>query len=282
MRSLRWPVLFSVSLFAALCFCPTPACAGDKSAASPSTASASTASRFAEAGYSTGTWLLQRDGSGPRVVHGTGFAASPQSPASTFKLMLALIALQTGELASAEEVVPWDGHAYPEHPEWQAEMALKRALDTSSESYFRVLAARIGRERLAEWVARAGYGNGRVGPNPTLAWHDGVLTVTPAQQLAFIDRLRRGALPFDAAHIAAVKSAMPQETLGDRRLYAKTGTHLGDDGSAGVGWWIGWVEGHGKATAFVLGIELKTADQRAKRIALGKRLLRDAGALPAR
>lgn len=231
----------------------------------------------------TGAFLLQRDAGTPQTLYGADWATKPQPPASTFKVLLALIALDTGALRSADEVVKWDGTAYPDNPEWQRDMALREAMRTSSEHYFRVLAKRIGRERLAEWVARVGYGNGRVGPDAPMVWHDGVLTVTTQQQLAFIDRLRRSALPFSAQTIATVKTAMYDGNTGGRRIYGKTGTHSPDKAAPGVGWWIGWVEGgNTPSTTFALGVELKTIDGRAKRIALGKRLLRDAGVLPAK
>lgn len=256
-------------------------------AAPPSTpvvrATPSPAARFAAYGQ-PGVFLLQRSTDRTQTVHrassvSAALADAPRRPASTFKVMLALIALETGALRSADEIVPWTGDAATTRREWRRDMALREAMQTSSEPFFATLAERIGRERLAAWVTKVGYGNGRIGEVPARVWHDGVLTVTPRQQLLFMDRLRRGALPFKAAHLAAVKTAMRDETVTDARLYAKTGTHLGDD-DTGSAWWIGWVETPSGATSFALLIELKRAEDRAKRIALGKQLLRDAGALP--
>ena len=262
-----------------------------KAVAAP-TAADRIANHFADYGHD-GTFLLQRDGARPQTLHGDAWAATPLLPASTFKVMLSLIALETGALRGADEIVKWDGKPYPSRPEWQKDMALREAMQTSSENYFGTLATRVGHERMAEWVKRVGYGNGRVGTNPPRIWHDGVLTVTAQQQLAFIDRLRRGDLPFSAKTIATVKSAMLHSETGGRRIYGKTGTHSDKDGN-GNAWWIGWVEGgrmHGKswpAASFVLGLQLKKMDERTKsialgkRIALGKQLLRDAGELPAK
>lgn len=241
---------------------------------------AATDARFAAYGHA-GTFLLQRDGRPAQVVHGAALADVPLRPASTFKVMLGLIALETGALKNADEIVRWDGTRYAEHPEWQRDMALREAMQTSSEAFFRTVAARIGRERLATWVAKVGYGNGRIGNDAKGAWHDGVLTVTARQQLAFVDRLRRGDLPFSAKTIAAVKAAMRDDAVGGMTLYTKTGTHQDDDGSGNV-WWIGWIEGPRGSASFALGATPKTPDDRAKRIALGKALLADAGLLPAK
>lgn len=253
--------------------------------AAPPTKDAATqtaAARFAAYGQ-TGTFLLQPDGQNVHVLHGAAFADKALRPASTFKPMLALIALETGVLKSADEIVPWNGKPYPDRPAWRRDMALREAMQTSSESYFGVLAERIGRERLAAWVQRVGYGNGRTGPTPAMVWHDGVLTVTARQQLTFVDRLRRGDLPFSAKTIAMVKAAMRDDANGTR-IYGKTGTH--SDNGTGTAWWIGWVEGPQGNASFALAIDLTSMDDRAmrvalgKRIALGKQLLRDAGVLP--
>lgn len=251
------------------------------------TAAPTPAARFAAYGH-PGSFLLQRDGKAVQVVHGGDRADAPLRPASTFKVLVALVALQTGTLRDGDEVVPWNGKRYPDRPQWERDMALREAMQTSSESFFGVLANRIGREQLATWVQRLQYGNGRIGDLPAQAWHDGVLTISARQQLDFIDRLRRGALPVSPAHIATVKAAMASGEVDGRRIYGKTGTHA--DRDSGNAWWIGWVEGNGKAPAasFVLDIDLTSTDERArsialgKRIALGKQLLRDSGALGGR
>lgn len=236
------------------------------------------AARFAAYGH-PGSFLLRRDGKAVQVVHGADRADAALRPASTFKLLVALVALQTGTLRDADEVVPWNGKRYPNQPQWERDMSLREAMQTSSESFFGVLANRIGRERLTTWVQRLQYGNGRIGEIPAQAWHDGVLTISARQQLDFIDRLRRGALPVSPAHIATVKAAMADGEVDGRRIYGKTGTHLAADRS-GNAWWIGWVEGGQRpAASFVLGADLGSMDDRAKRIALGKQLLRDSGAL---
>lgn len=258
-----------------------------KPPAKATTAAPTAAARFAAYGH-PGSFLLQRDGKAVQVVHGGDRADAPLRPASTFKVLVALVALQTGTLRDGDEVVPWNGKRYPDRPQWERDMALREAMQTSSESFFGVLANRIGREQLATWVQRLQYGNGRIGDVPAQAWHDGVLTISARQQLDFIDRLRRGALPVSPAHIATVKAAMASGEVDGRRLYGKTGTHA--DRNSGNAWWIGWVEGGSNkpAASFVLSIDLTSTDERArsialgKRIALGKQLLRDSRALGGR
>jgi beta-lactamase class D len=240
-----------------------------------------------------GAFLLQSHteqahGEKSHVYFGQALADQPLPPASSFKVLLALIALEQGALTSAEEIVPWDGQAYPDKPEWQADMALKKAMQTSSESYFRVLAKRLGRAQLALWVKKVGYGNTRIGDDALSAWHDGILRVTAAQQLAFIERLRGNDLPFKRVHLDAVKATLFDSEVNGQRIYGKTGTHFDAQHLPGVGWWIGWVEASPKSgakttpplsTSFVLQVQLQTLDERAARLVLARQLLRAAGVL---
>jgi beta-lactamase class D len=157
-------------------------------------------------------------------------------------------------------------------------MALAEAMQSSSESYFRQLAERIGRDRLATWVARVGYGNGQIGERADTAWHAGRLSITAHQQLDFIDRLRRNDLPFDPRHLDSVKRTMLAFDRDGVRIFGKTGTAL-PPGQTGLGWWIGWVEQGSEQTSFVLLAELSRFDGRDQRIARANELLLEAGVL---
>jgi beta-lactamase class D len=241
------------------------------------TAGPDIAERFSRYG-TDGAWLIQPEGATPQVLHGAELANQPLSPASSIKPLLALIALQTGALESADTLVPWDGRAYPRRPEWERDMALNEAMLSSSESYFGTLAERIGRATLAEWIARVGYGNGVVGDTPRRAWHDGVLLISANQQLQFIERLRSDALPFAPEHLAAVKAAMLQPSADGVRIFGKTGTHLGAD-RTGNGWWVGWVEGDAGDTSFALLVKLNELDARERRLQFANELLQASGVL---
>lgn len=227
-----------------------------------------------------GAWLVQRDGAAVEVLHGADVAERRRVPASTIKPLLALVALETGVLSGSGERVPWNGRAYPGKPEWERDMVLREAMATSSESYFGVLAGRIGRDRLAHWVAALAYGNGKVGDVPAMAWHDGALSVTAAEQLDFIDRLRRNALAIAPEHLAVVKAAMLEVDQPGLRIYGKTGTSLPEQGD-GVGWWIGWVETPTGSASFVLEVELEELDGRDQRLQLAYRLMRESGLITA-
>ncbi len=222
-----------------------------------------------------------------QIWYGDALAKQATTPASTFKVFVALVALQTGALTSAEEVIAWNGVRYPHMPEWEKSMNLREAMQSSSESYFGVLSKRIGREAMAHWVKQLKYGNQRIGIEPQRAWLDDVFLITGLEQLAFMERLRQGTLGIDARHIAAVKTAMlsseERGTGGVARIYGKTGTSGARDGRLGVGWWVGFVEYEDdskQGLSFALRIEMSKPEDRQVRVALGSTLLRKLGLLP--
>lgn len=237
--------------------------------------------RFTDYG-TPGVWLTRSDDGTIHETLAGQSADAARRPASSIKPLLALIALETGALAGGEEVVPWDGRAYPDFPQWEQASTLPEAMASSSESYFRTLATRIGRDTLAAWVARVDYGNGVVGEQADRAWHDGVLLITPRQQLDFADRLRRGDLPFAPQHMATVREAMRDGDVDGTAVFGKTGTGLRRGDHAGVGWYVGWTEGGPDDAAFVLMVGLEdTIDGRDRRVRLAHELLRDGGVVSA-
>lgn len=236
-----------------------------------------------------GLWLLRPDGADSITQIGNSDPDLRRIPASSFKPLLALIALQTGALRSADELVPWDGRAYPRQPHWQRAMTLEEAMATSSESYFRTLAERVGSADLQTWLTRVGYGNAQIGSDVRTAWLDGVLRISAREQLEFAERLSRGELPFEEHHLSAVRRAMRDQSA-DLDWSGKTGTYLpsGDcsdrqhgDSHCGLGWWIGWTNGPEGSASFVLLVELDRFDGREARLQTARTLLQQAGLVTA-
>lgn len=238
-------------------------------------ATSAVAQQFHLAGY-TGSFVTQA-GEKVTVWHDAQDAQTATTPASTFKVFLALVALQTGVLKSAEEIVPWNGKKYPGRPEWERDLALRAAMQNSSESYFQVLAERIGQARLSTWVKTLGYGNLQLGENAKLAWHDGVFQISPVQQVDWMRRLQSKQLPIELAHQDAVEKVLA-DSAGEQ-IFSKTGTALPPQGK-GLGWWVGYVNNRTnpeQSCSFALKVNLAKLDDRQERIAFGKALLRQVG-----
>jgi beta-lactamase class D len=218
-------------------------------------------------------WIQKSPGQTATVAGAIHRRATALPPASTFKVLLALIGLETGALKSADEVIAWDKKSYMNRPEWQRDMALREAMASSSEPYFKTLARRIGHAKLRRWLSKLNYGNQQLGPAVDMVWMDGGLLISAEQQLEFFDRLRQNQLPIRSHHIDAVKATLLAFEQDGVKVYGKTGS-LPNASGKGVGWWAGWVEStKAKPRTFVLQLKLKEMDNRQERIALSFRLL---------
>lgn len=203
-----------------------------------------------------GCFVLARvDGSEQTIVHAEDCARATV-PASTFKIPHALIALQLGVIADPDAAQRWDGTPYPDMPTWQADHDLRTAIRESVVWYFQRTARRIGSERMGEWLRALHYGNEQATGAIDRFWLEGgSLQITGLQQLDFWQRLVRGELPIDRAHVDAVfgdteatldfwSGRLPEGNSPPASaavLHAKTGTAWDDHGN--VSWWAGVVDG---------------------------------------
>jgi beta-lactamase class D len=87
------------------------------------------------------------------VLDGRG-AAVPVSPWSTFKILNALIALETGVATGPDFAIPWDRQPR-ERPEWNQEQTLRTAVERSAFWYFQELARRIGPRQMQKFRPRS-------------------------------------------------------------------------------------------------------------------------------
>ena len=198
-------------------------------------------------------------------------------PASTFKIANTLIGLSTGAVSSVDEIFPYDGT--PRYlKSWEHDMGLREAIKVSNLPVYQALARRIGLRRMQEALTRLDYGNGEVGSHVDKFWIAGPLTISAVEQARFLARLALGQLPLPAAAQASTRAISLLEQGPGWRLYGKTG--WADKPSPDIGWWVGWVEQHGKVYTFALNIDMPGGLSDAPaRIALGKACLRAYGLL---
>jgi beta-lactamase class D len=77
-----------------------------------------------------GAFLLYDARADKYVVHDAERAGRRFLPASTFKILNSLIALETGALADQHEIIPWDGVDRGDW--WNGDQAMTRAFQRSS------------------------------------------------------------------------------------------------------------------------------------------------------
>jgi beta-lactamase class D len=199
-----------------------------------------------------------------RIVGTVAECEVKTAPASTFKVPHALIALETGVVKDPLAVVAWDRAKQP-FPAWERGHSLDSAVKDSVLPFFRFTAAAIGRERMLDHLKRLRYGTDTFEGELTSFWLDGDLAISPMEQLDFMTRLVRGALPVAPNHLAAVKAAfrMPDGAVtnatgthdfrltlaGPLEVHAKTGNTTAN--GEGVSWIVGYVSAKAGTTVFV-------------------------------
>lgn len=197
------------------------------------------------------------------------------SPASTFKIPHTLFALEAGVVRDEFQVFKWDGveRSFPGH---NRDQDLRSAMRVSALWVYQGFAEQIGGERARAYLKQTEYGNAdptRVGEGTY--WLDGLLAISAYEQIAFLKRLYRNALPFKVEHQRLVKDILIVEAGRNWILRAKTGW----EGS--MGWWVGWVEWPNGPVFFALNIDTPNRmGDLAKREQIARAVLHSINALP--
>ena len=224
--------------------------------------------------------LDQRTPSAQRQVYNTQRAAVRYSPASTFKIPHTLIALDRKVVSDEFTRFAWDG-VNRGNPLWNREQDLRSAMRNSVVWVFQDLARRIGAPAERDALARLDYGNRSVGQRIDDFWLDGSLRISAHEQVDFLERLYRNALPYPLADQRLVKDLMLVDAGRDHILRAKTGWFSRHGES--IGWWVGWIERPDGPVFFALNIDMPAGIPDApKREAIVRQILHGIGALPAR
>jgi beta-lactamase class D len=222
-------------------------------------------------GYKTDDYLViasDKDRSGEAML-----------PASTFKIPNSVIALETGVVGDPDkDVFKWDG-VVRSIEGWNRDHTMRSAIAASAVPVYQEIARRIGTERMQKYVDLFGYGNRDIGGGIDQFWLTGNLRIDPVQQIDFVDRLRRGALPVAKRSQELVRDILPVTKSGDAVIRAKTGLVGAEAGKPSLGWLVGWAEKAGASTLFALNIDVREPRHIAARMKLAELCLGDIGAI---
>ena len=186
------------------------------------------------------------------------------TPASTFKLPLAVIAFEAGLLESAR--IPRLSYA-PGDPDWGGENWTR---DTTPRDWLRYsvvwysqrLTRALGAALISQSLADFGYGNadmsGDDGAQDGLerAWLSSSLKVSPREQVTFLRGLVAGTLPVSAEAMAQTRNLVAARLDRGWRMQGKTGgayprlANGAFDRARGIGWYVGWARKDGKTVVF--------------------------------
>lgn len=206
--------------------------------------------------------------------------AERYTPASTFKLAIALMGADAGILQGPHEPV-WNYQ--PAYPDWGGDAWRQptdpaRWIKYSVVWYSQLTAKALGQDRFQRYTSAFGYGNADVSGEPGKhngtdgAWIISSLRISPLEQLAFLRKLVNRQLPVKAAAYELADNLFEAGQADGWRLYGKTGT--GSPGSNGVytaanayGWFVGWARKDGRQLVYARLLQ----DERATRPNAGLR-----------
>ena len=154
----------------------------------------------------TGTFVMYDPAGDKYIVYNEPQSKKRLSPCSTFKIYNSLIGLETGVLDQEDvyTLFKWNGTQYS-FPYWNHDHTLASATRESVVWYFQELAARIGPERMQEYIDKIGYGNKDISGGLTTFWLGSSLQISALEQVDLLNKLYSGQLPFSAANTAILQ-----------------------------------------------------------------------------
>ncbi|MGA9639382.1 penicillin-binding transpeptidase domain-containing protein [Flavobacterium sp.] len=165
-------------------------------------------------------------------------------PASTFKIINSLIAIEEKVIQDENEVLKWDGIKRSifgkEVPNWNKDTDLKTAYKNSTIWFYVRIAERIGRKKYYRYLKKCQYGNLDFSEKGTDFWNYGEFRITPKNQMEFLVLLYENKLPFSQKTMDTVKEIMISENTDGHIFRDKTGWTTKD--GIDIGWWVGYVE----------------------------------------
>lgn len=199
------------------------------------------------------------DAATQKILSRKGVCDKRFTPASTFKVPLAVIGYDKNILQSEHEPV-W---------QWKPEMVAPerdriavdpaRWLEQSVVWYSREITKQLGQKQFSEAVAELDYGNkdvlGSAGKQDGLtgSWIDSSLKISADEQVQFLNKLVHETLPVSKEAQQKTKAAMPVFTSEKGwKVTGKTGaTQLHETkGKERLGWFVGWAEKDGRKLIF--------------------------------
>ncbi len=165
-------------------------------------------------------------------------------PASTFKIMNTLIALETRVVADEHEIIKWPGYTdtikYGYRPDIYHDMSMKEAFKASAGWAYVELAKEIGEEQYKKYLSASHYGNVDLSIEYPDFWNFGNFAISPANQIEILIGVYEETLPFSQRSFEILKEIMIEEQTEEYTLRSKTGWTR--EGGKDTGWWVGYVE----------------------------------------
>lgn len=189
------------------------------------------------------------------VLHQTGDCDSRVTPASTFKIALAVMGFDAGVLQGAHSPRLPYREGYPDWggDDWRQTTDPQRWMKHSVVWFSRQITPMLGIPRLTDYASSFGYGNadfsGDFAQTNGLerAWMTSSLQISPREQVTFLSRMLRRDLPVSTGAVDRTIAIVEfSDTADGWRVWGKTGTAYPRDDTGrfdyaqGWGWFVGW------------------------------------------
>ncbi len=225
----------------------------------------------------TGCFTMYNNKDGKVTVYNMQLDTVRVTPASTFKIVNSLIAIETGIISDEKMVIKWDG-IQRWNADWNKDLDFTQAFKVSAVPYFQTVAKRIGKDTMQLWLDSLNYGNRTIGKNIDSFWLDNSLKISADEQVGLVKRLYFDQLPFQKRTQQMVRNVMLQEENTQYALSYKTGYGF-DEKNNSIGWITGWIEENKHPFFFTLMVQTadKNVDIKAVRLKILKSILTQYG-----
>lgn len=182
-----------------------------------------------------------------------GWAKKGKLPASTFKIIHSMIALETGVVENDSTLFKWDGEKRRLR-NWEQDLAFRDAFHFSCVPCYQEIARKIGVHRMTEYLDRFEYGDMKIDSgNIDLFWLEGESQISPFQQIDFLKRFYQSELQISKRIEVIMKRMMIMEDKDDYALSGKTGWSISNGNNNG--WFVGYIEHRNKTYFFATNVE---------------------------
>jgi len=190
--------------------------------------------------------VIHNRASGEVINPNPAFSSRRLSPCSTFKIYNTLIGLELGLIQGPDEPwYQWDG-VHRAFKEWNRDLTLREAFQVSCVPAYQTLARQIGEEKMKGYIGLLDYGTKNIASGIDTFWlprpETTSIMISAEEQVALLDKLLEGDLPFSRDTISVLRSVMEVGKTEQGTLYGEPGSGLDDDGKANLGWFVGFLD----------------------------------------